>query len=185
MVSVASLLNPLPPPLIKEPNSVSSGTYTPRSSPSPAASRTKLDMEKSKSASTFFKCKGNAKANFKPCEFEDEGISAEHSRFHMSPLRQIRENPRHIPYSSDKKSFQQKTGRDAIDGKKDVTSSNGKDLQCTAYLYTFRVPGDTKDEHTIMWDYNIGLVRITALFKALKHSKVSTSFPWWLVTSDR
>lgn len=24
-----------------------------------------------------------------------------------------------------------------------------------------------------MWDYNVGLVRITALFKSLKHSKVS------------
>ena len=36
------------------------------------------------------------------------------------------------------------------------------------------MPGDPaeKDPHVVMWDYNVGLVRITALFKSLKHPKV-------------
>ena len=29
-----------------------------------------------------------------------------------------------------------------------------------------------KDAHTVMWDYNVGLVRVTSLFKSLKHPKV-------------
>lgn len=47
--------------------------------------------------------------------------------------------------------------------------------QCPpVYQYTFRMPGDDreKDAHTVMWDYNVGLVRVTALFKSLKHTKV-------------
>ncbi|CAF9913121.1 MAG: hypothetical protein ALECFALPRED_008640 [Alectoria fallacina] len=28
-----------------------------------------------------------------------------------------------------------------------------------------------KDAHTVMWDYNVGLVRVTSFFKSLKHSK--------------
>ena len=32
-----------------------------------------------------------------------------------------------------------------------------------------------KDAHTVMWDYNVGLVRITAFFKSLKHTKVCSS----------
>lgn len=42
------------------------------------------------------------------------------------------------------------------------------------FQYTFVVPDDpTKKEHTVMWDYNTGLVRITPFFKACKYSKVS------------
>lgn len=52
-------------------------------------------------------------------------------------------------------------------------------LTAIAYHYTFRMPGDDpqKEAHIIMWDYNIGLVRTTALFKSLNHAKVSRSFP--------
>ena len=39
------------------------------------------------------------------------------------------------------------------------------------------MPGDgrDKDGHTVMWDYNVGFVRITAFFKSLKHTKVRNS----------
>ena len=30
-----------------------------------------------------------------------------------------------------------------------------------------------KDAHVVMWDYNVGLVRITSLFKSLRHAKVN------------
>ena len=39
------------------------------------------------------------------------------------------------------------------------------------------MPGDDcdKEPHVVMWDYNVGLVRITSFFKSLKHSKVIIS----------
>lgn len=40
------------------------------------------------------------------------------------------------------------------------------------FQYTFKMPGDDR-EYTVMWDYNIGLVRITPFFKCCKYSKVS------------
>lgn len=39
------------------------------------------------------------------------------------------------------------------------------------FQYTFKVPGDDR-EYTVMWDYNVGLVRITPFFKCCKYSKV-------------
>lgn len=43
------------------------------------------------------------------------------------------------------------------------------------FQYTFRVPDDPeKRTHTVMWDYQVGLVRITPFFKACKYSKVKT-----------
>ena len=39
------------------------------------------------------------------------------------------------------------------------------------FQYTFRAPDDDR-EYTVMWDYNIGLVRITPFFKCCKYSKV-------------
>lgn len=41
----------------------------------------------------------------------------------------------------------------------------------TVFQYTFRVRGDDK-EYVVMWDYNIGLVRITPFFKCCRYSKV-------------
>lgn len=43
------------------------------------------------------------------------------------------------------------------------------------FQYTFKVPGDDK-EYIVMWDYNIGLVRITPFFKCCKYSKVRISY---------
>lgn len=39
------------------------------------------------------------------------------------------------------------------------------------FQYTFTIPGEDK-EWTVMWDYNIGLVRTTHLFKCNDYSKV-------------
>ena len=52
-------------------------------------------------------------------------------------------------------------------------------LPSPVYHYNFRMPGDdaTKDAHCVMWDYNIGLVRITAVFKSLNYPKVFS--PKW------
>lgn len=39
------------------------------------------------------------------------------------------------------------------------------------FQYNFKVPGDD-NEYTVMWDYNVGLVRMTPFFKCCKYSKV-------------
>jgi len=53
------------------------------------------------------------------------------------------------------------------------------------FQYTFRVPPGTvrkqpenfhNKDHVVMWDYQVGLVRITPFFKALVHSKVYSLF---------
>lgn len=44
-------------------------------------------------------------------------------------------------------------------------------LTMIVFQYTFEVPG--KDNtYAMLWDYNIGLVRTTALFKSMGFSKV-------------
>jgi len=39
------------------------------------------------------------------------------------------------------------------------------------FQYEFKLIGEEKT-YTVMWDYNIGLVRITPFFKCCKYSKV-------------
>ncbi|KAM3425593.1 hypothetical protein BST61_g7540 [Cercospora zeina] len=90
-------------------------------------------------------------------------LAKQHLKFHVYPSGRggdgrIEDYPRRIPYSSEKKDFLIKTGRDAFD----------------VFQYTFVVPGDTNSkEHVVMWDYRTGLVRITPFFKALKHTKTT------------
>lgn len=43
------------------------------------------------------------------------------------------------------------------------------------FQYRFKAPGDDS-EYTVMWDYNVGLVRMTPFFKCCKYSKVCANF---------
>lgn len=45
---------------------------------------------------------------------------------------------------------------------------------CAVFKYEFRVPGDDT-EYTVMWDYNVGLVRMTPFFKCCQYGKVCAS----------
>lgn len=40
------------------------------------------------------------------------------------------------------------------------------------FLYTF-TPPEGVITYTVMWDYHVGLVRLTPFFKSCKHKKVS------------
>jgi len=57
--------------------------------------------------------------NYPPHEGDsDHNLRAEHKRFQVFPLGEIRrKGVRHIPYNSDKKDFLDKTGRDAFESK--------------------------------------------------------------------
>lgn len=39
------------------------------------------------------------------------------------------------------------------------------------FKYDFKLPGEDA-EYTVMWDYNIGLVRMTPFFKCCQYGKV-------------
>lgn len=49
------------------------------------------------------------------------------------------------------------------------------------FQYNFQVPGDPDNRtYVVMWDYQIGLVRITPFFKACKYSKVTPTVVSWV-----
>ncbi|CAK7215812.1 hypothetical protein SCUCBS95973_002605 [Sporothrix curviconia] len=93
---------------------------------------------------------------FRPFDVELDA-TARHAigKFRVYPAGHIEEFCRHIPYASGKKDFFEKTGRESFE----------------VFQYVFKVPGDDKEYH-VMWDYNIGLVRMTPFFKCCKYSKV-------------
>lgn len=105
-------------------------------------------------------------------------LSRQHKLFRVSPHSEkeddyIADCTRHIPYSSDKKTFGGKTGRDGFNGKLRHTAST-LSMQLTmsiVFQYIFYVPGEST-KYTVMWDYDNGLVRITPFFKACHYTKV-------------
>ncbi|GKT92978.1 APSES transcription factor Xbp1 [Colletotrichum tofieldiae] len=89
-----------------------------------------------------------------PFENVDEMTRREVHRFRVTPFGRIQESCAHIPYNSGKKDFFEKTGRESFE----------------VFKYEFKNPGDD-NEYTVMWDYNVGLVRMTPFFKCCKYSK--------------
>ncbi|KAJ5231205.1 hypothetical protein N7489_011913 [Penicillium chrysogenum] len=133
MLSIKSLLNPQPE----------------RRNPHPSfpASREKR-QKMAKDAPVFRRGKIQGECRYPPCEERDAELEKAHRELSLRPFGNIADYPRQIPYASDKKTFQEKTGRDSFH----------------VFQYTFQIPGEEKEWH-VMWDYNIGIVRITHLFK--------------------
>lgn len=110
--------------------------------------------------------------------WENEELLRQHVSFGIFPSGKdgeglIQDYTRHIPYSSEKKPFYGKTGREAFEGKSNVSRHLCLSLIPTVFQYTFVVPDDPPGrKHTVMWDYQVGLVRITPFFKACHYSKV-------------
>ncbi|KAI0457802.1 hypothetical protein F5B21DRAFT_520805 [Xylaria acuta] len=109
-----------------------------------------------KDAAVFTKSKPKGAINFQPYEDLDEVSLHRVRRFQVYPLGKIQEYSRHIPYNSGKKDFFEKTGRESFE----------------VFQYVFKVPGDDA-EYAVMWDYNIGLVRMTPFFKCCKYPKTT------------
>ncbi|CAP97359.1 Pc22g00710 [Penicillium rubens Wisconsin 54-1255] len=141
MLSIKSLLNPQPE----------------RRNPHPSfpASREKR-QKMAKDAPVFRRGKIQGECRYPPCEERDAELEKAHRELSLRPFGNIADYPRQIPYASDKKTFQEKTGRDSFH----------------VFQYTFQIPGEEKEWH-VMWDYNIGIVRITHLFKCNGYSKAS------------
>ena len=116
MVSVASLLNPIPQSFerYRELPTPYSSEYTPDPSPPlPPIKKQKM----SKDAAVFAKGKTKGELRYPPCEIQTEEIAAQHEKFRVFPMGHIANYCRHIPYNSDKKSFLEKTGRESFEGK--------------------------------------------------------------------
>jgi hypothetical protein len=106
----------------------------------------------------------------------DHSLAVEHERFQLFPRGEIyKKGIRHIPYNSDKKDFLDKTGRDAFEGKFRPICSEARTDRSIVFHYTYKRPGEEK-EYVVVWDYNVGLVRMTPFFKSCKYTKVGASF---------
>ncbi|KAE8341875.1 hypothetical protein BDV24DRAFT_150959 [Aspergillus arachidicola] len=69
-----------------------------------------------KDAPIFNRGKIRGELRYPPCEERSEALIQAHRQFQLHPMGDIVEYPRHIPYNSDKKSFQEKTGRESFEG---------------------------------------------------------------------
>ncbi|KAI9658015.1 MAG: hypothetical protein M1821_002675 [Bathelium mastoideum] len=81
-------------------------------------------------------------------------IDAKHEEFCVTTGGQIARSTRRIPYASDKRTLTAKTGLEALN----------------VHAYTFEYHSKSWE---VMWDYKVGLVRITPFFKALGYLKTA------------
>ncbi|KAL4973082.1 hypothetical protein BDW66DRAFT_109685 [Aspergillus desertorum] len=156
MTSINFLLNPLPS--LPKPDRCPLPTPSPTISSSPAMLRSPRQKKQkmAKDAPIFQRGKPRGEVRYPPHEDRGGKFSRQHHDFRIHPRGNIADYPRHIPYNSDKKSFQERTGRESFE----------------VFQYTFQLPGEEK-QWTVMWDYNIGLVRTTHLFKCNDYSKTT------------
>ncbi|KAK3706632.1 hypothetical protein LTR37_012641 [Vermiconidia calcicola] len=182
MMKITSLLNPTgSDSRAAEPSNgsispPSTPAYSAQATPRPGTPDTPSSGKRQKlvkDGAVFTRGKPNGRPNYPPYESDEVSIclshadrkelSRQHKLFRIYPSGSdeegfIGDHTRHIPYSSDKKNFSGKTGRDGFD----------------VFQYTFCVPEDQDGKsYVVMWDYDNGLVRITPFFKACKYSKTT------------
>ncbi|KAK0645656.1 hypothetical protein B0T16DRAFT_457665 [Cercophora newfieldiana] len=161
MVSVASLLNPDPPraPIPETRQALGSPVLLTISSPTDEAVQTTEATDIAEMARDHQmpgRSRSKGAVNFPPFEDVDEHSVREVRRFQVHSFGSIRGTCRRIPYNSGKKEFTQKTGRESFE----------------VFQYEFKLPGE-EGIHIVMWDYHIGLVRMTPFFKCCKYSKTT------------
>ncbi|KAI0117275.1 hypothetical protein F4814DRAFT_281892 [Daldinia grandis] len=161
MLSLASLLNPAPPgpPINRFPPSPASSSSPTASLPDEPGLLDQHRMAKQKipkTAALLPTSRPKGTVNFPPFENLDEASLRQVRQFRVRFFGNIQDHSRHIPYNSGKKDFFQKTGRESFE----------------VFQYSFKVPGD-EIEYTVMWDYNVGLVRMTPFFKCCKYPKTT------------
>lgn len=171
MAKIETLLNPLPdlqqfPYSLPSPRLASAIDSKFHRAPSQKKHRGNKDALPYKKAST------RGEVRYPPCEERDEELTKIHRDFQMFPMGEIKKYAAHVPYNSDKKTFQQGTGRDFLEGMcRCCLLGVMVLLMMIVFHYHFQIPGSDQEWH-MMWDYNIGLVRTTHLFKSNGYSKV-------------
>ena len=185
MLPLTSLLNPDPPraPLpTSRPTPESPSTHAAFLAVEPVPSANFFERKAMTTESRGLgKPRAKGAVNFYPFEDNlDEASLREIRRFRVSPFGQIKENRRRIPYNSGKKDFYQRTGREIFEGKEhggglptSTLVQHGADSRLAVFQYEFVVVEEGKPlSYTVMWDYTVGLVRMTPFFKCCKYSKV-------------
>ncbi|CRG90834.1 hypothetical protein PISL3812_07880 [Talaromyces islandicus] len=161
MASIESLLNPAPPEPVKRHSELQGKLqhhhHHQQHNTFPPDISDRRPPRIPKDAPVFNPGKVRGELRYPPFEERDEFLDSQHVLFEIHPtIGHIAEFPRHIPYSSEKKGFLEKTGRESFE----------------VFQYTFKIPNVDK-AWTVMWDYNIGLVRTTHLFKCNEYSKTT------------
>ncbi|KAH7145767.1 hypothetical protein B0J13DRAFT_327157 [Dactylonectria estremocensis] len=159
MLSLKTLLNPASPGREHVPSFRPSPTL---SSPTSSASihgmaiqqQTMHANRNSTGRTNLSKSKIRAPVNYPPYEKLDGEAVMELRRFRIQTFGFIQQSCSHIPYNSGKKGFFEKTGRESFE----------------VFRYEFTLPGENT-EFTVMWDYNVGLVRMTPFFKCCRYGK--------------
>ncbi|KAH6895424.1 hypothetical protein B0T10DRAFT_215968 [Thelonectria olida] len=153
MFSIETILNPAP--------SGREASQAFKSSPSPAFSPLPVmncppmpPMRTTKEPSNLAKSKLRGPMKYPPFENIGEQALYEIRRFRIVSFGRIHQTCSHIPYNSGKKDFYEKTGRESFE----------------VFRYEFTAPGQST-EYTVMWDYNVGLVRMTPFFKCCQYGK--------------
>lgn len=119
MSNIASLLNPAPSAENASPSPTVSGASlnqtvkTPSSRSSPPPKKQKV----AKDAAIFFRERARGTVLYAPFEQYDEICQTELLKFRVHPLGEIASFHRHIPYTSGKKTFTEKTGREGFEGR--------------------------------------------------------------------
>lgn len=78
-----------------------------------------------KDLTLFAESKTKGEIRYPPCETRDEEVAAQHQRFQIYPKYDIAKYCKTIPYSSEKKGFLEKTGRDGFEGEPPSLSPGG------------------------------------------------------------
>ncbi|KAK5044834.1 hypothetical protein LTR84_010372 [Exophiala bonariae] len=118
--------------------------------------QTHKKQKMSKDAAIFKPGPIRGDCRYPPHEDHDEFTAAKHEALSVFPTVGLSTYARHIPYNSEKKLFLEKTGRECFE----------------VFQYTFKIPTESAT-YTMIWDYNIGLVRTTPLFKCGQYSKTT------------
>ncbi|KIW93830.1 uncharacterized protein Z519_05145 [Cladophialophora bantiana CBS 173.52] len=165
MAAIHSLLNPIRESEDYDSNNDSRDEVSAPDSPASPMSdivqngpdkRIRKKQKMCKDAAVFKPGVIQGECRYPPDEYQDELLEAKHQMYEVYPVGDIATYPRHIPYNSGKKLFWEKTGRESFE----------------VFQYQFKIPGDPSI-YTMLWDYNIGLVRTTPLFKCGNYSKTT------------
>ncbi|KAL2408621.1 hypothetical protein ABEF93_005628 [Exophiala dermatitidis] len=165
MAAIRSLLNPLVDHDHRDSNEESKDELSTHDSQMSAFSDASGDPQHKpirkkqkicKDAAVFKPGNIRGECRYPPYEDDDPVLAAKHQMFEVYPVGNIASYPRHIPYNSEKKLYLERTGRESFE----------------VFQYQYKVPGDSTT-YTMLWDYNIGLVRTTPLFKCGNYSKTT------------
>lgn len=148
MMSIESLLNPYQSPLDqtewKRPGTTCSDLYSSHSSSpllssydqkSPGVSTYENEntpLHKDVTRFAISRIKGEIR--YEPCEARDDEVAAQHRLFQIYPMTGIVKYCKTIPYSSEKKGFLEKTGREGFEGRVRCLQTESENPQTKYYI---------------------------------------------------